>query len=567
MNLIHMIQNKLGKRVAILLIVLAALIPLAAGTSSYFEISKNLDIYATLFKELNTYYVDEIEPSKMVRKSIDAMLESLDPYTNYISESEIENYRMQTTGKYGGIGALIRNSGEYVMVAEPYEGYPADKSGLLAGDKILQIDGKDVKGKDTEEISTMLKGQADTKVDILIERLQGDGSTAEMTFELTREEVKIKNVPYYGMINDNIGYIRLSNFTEKAGYEVQQALEELKEKNDLKGLVIDLRGNPGGLLNEAVNVSNVFIPQGQLIVSTKGKIEEWDKSFKTLNPPTDTEIPLAVLTSRGSASASEIVSGSIQDLDRGVVVGQKTFGKGLVQTTRSLTYNTKLKVTTAKYYIPSGRCIQAINYADREDDGSVGEMPDSLKTAFTTNNGRVVYDGGGVDADVYVEPAKLSQITISLLSKNLIFDYATIYRANHEKIAEPGKFELNDKEYDEFIAFLADKEYDYTTKSEKLVEEMEEAVQKEKYYEAVQQELEKLKTGIMHDKNKDLVKFKREIKDLLEEEIVSRYYYRSGRIKSSFDNDLDVQEALNVLNDQARYDRLLTSGTVGKEEE
>lgn len=550
------------KKVAFVSIMLAVLaIPVVSFTNSstYFEISKNLDIFATLYKELNTYYVDQVEPSDLMREGIDGMLESLDPYTNYISEADIEGYRLQTTGKYGGIGSLIRTINKEIIVAEPYEGYAADKAGLKAGDIIVTIDGEAAYGKTTEEISKLLKGQANTTVNVTLKRLQADSSFKTMDVVITREEIKIKNVPYYGMVDNEVGYIRLSNFTENAGKEVRDALEALKTENpNLQGIILDLRGNPGGLLNEAVNVSNVFIDKGQDIVYTKGKVQEWDKTFKTLNPSVDTEMPLVVLTNRSSASASEIVSGSIQDLDRGVIVGQKSFGKGLVQTTRNLSYNTKLKVTTAKYYIPSGRCIQSINYAEKNEDGSVSKVADSLKTAFKTKCGRIVYDGGGIDPDVFIDPQTLSKISISLLQNNLIFHYATLYTAKHPTIADPKKFQFSEADYQDFISYLKNKDYDYTTKSEELLKDLEDAVEKENYKDAVASELEKLEASIKHDKDKDLIKHKKQIMELLEEEIVSRYYYTSGKIASSFEHDPDVTEAVSVLKDKTRYKELLS---------
>lgn len=550
--------KRLKTFLTVILLCGAAYLPLAfTDSGAYFEISKNLDIFATLFKELNTYYVDEIHPSELIRKGIDSMLDSLDPYTNFISEAEIEDFRLQTTGKYGGIGAMVRKIDNDIVVAEPYEGYAADKAGLKAGDKILEIDGTNTKGKDTEDISKLLKGQAGTPVKLKISRLQADGTEKTMDINLNREDIKIKNVPYYGMINDTIAYMRLSNFTENAGKEVKDNLEALKATNKVKALVFDLRGNPGGLLNEAVNIVNVFEPKGTIVVTTKGKVKDWDKAFKTQENPVDLTMPIAVLTNRGSASASEIVSGSIQDLDRGVIIGQKTFGKGLVQTTRSLSYNTKLKVTTAKYYTPSGRCIQAINYAERNPDGSVGRMPDSLKTAFKTSNGRVVYDGGGIDPDVTVEPDKISKIATSLLTKNLIFNYATIYAAKHDKIASPTLFHLTESEYQDFINYLKDKDYDYKTESENLLDDIEKSAEEEKYLEAIKTDLDNLRKDMKHDKTQDITKHKSEIKELLEEEIIGRYYYTSGRIKASFGYDNDVQKALEVLNSKAKYDSLL----------
>ncbi len=545
---------------ALFVVLLAAMLPLAfTQTNNYFEISKNLDIYASLYKELNTYYVDEVQPSDLMRQGIDGMLNSLDPYTSYISESEIEGYRMQTTGKYGGIGALVRKVGRYITISEPYEGYAANKAGLLAGDKVLKIDGIAVLDKETDDISKLLKGQAGTNVTLNILRTQPDGSEKEMDVVVTREDIKIKNVPYYGMINAETGYIRLSNFTDDAGKEVNDALNELKAKNpSIKGIVLDLRGNPGGLLGEAVNVSNVFVDKNQPIVSTRGKAEEWDKTFKTLNSAVDVNIPVAVLINRGSASASEIVAGSLQDLDRGVIIGQKSFGKGLVQTTRNLPYNTKLKITTAKYYTPSGRCIQALDYSHKDENGIAAKTPDSLKVAFKTANGRVVYDAAGIDPDVAVDSKPMSKLAASLLSKNHIFNYATLYRAKNPTIAAAKDFKLTDKEYQDFVAYLANKEYDYATKSEELIKELETATKDEKYYEAISAELIKLKERVKNDKSNDLVKHKDEIRKILEDEIVSRYYYGTGRILLSFNYDADVMAALKVLGDNTEYRKLLT---------
>lgn len=540
-------------------VVIAALLPIAfTHTNSYFEISKNLDIYASMYKELNTYYVDEVQPSDLMRQGIDGMLNSLDPYTSYISEADIEGYRMQTTGKYGGIGALVRKVDRYITISEPYEGYAANKAGLLAGDKLIKIDGISVVDKETSDISSLLKGQAGTNTTLLILRTQPDGTEKEMEILVTREEIKIKNVPYYGMINNETGYIRLSNFTDDAGKEVHDALEDLKANNPgLKGLVFDLRGNPGGLLAEAVNVSNVFVDKNQEIVSTKGKVKEWDKTFKTLNNAVDTQIPIAVLVNRSSASASEIVAGSLQDLDRAVIVGQKSFGKGLVQTTRNLPYNTKLKITTAKYYTPSGRCIQALDYSHKDENGYAAKTPDSLKVAFKTANGRVVYDGAGIDPDLEVEGKPISKIALSLLTKNHIFNYATLYRAKHPTIAAAKDFKLTDAEYQEFVAYLSGKDYDYATKSEDLLKELESTTKDEKYYDAIAAELTKLKESVKHDKNNDLTKHKNEIKKVLEDEIVSRYYYSTGRIQVSFNNDEDITTALQVLNNPTQYKQIL----------
>lgn len=524
---------------------------------NYFEITKNLDIFTTLYKELNTFYVDTLNPQKLMEAGIREMLESLDPYTDYIPEEDMDEYRLQTTGKYGGIGAIIGTRNEWVVVTEPYEGFPADKAGLRAGDKIIEVDGKSAKNLKTEQVSAMLKGKPGTEVIVKILRLKADGSEEPLTVKMIREEIKIKNVPYFGMVDDQIGYIRLSNFTDRAGQEVKNALQALETKTKLKGVILDLRGNPGGLLNEAVNVVNVFVDRNTEVVSTKGKLEEWNKSFYSLNDPVDLKVPVVVLADGGSASASEIVAGALQDLDRAVIIGQKTYGKGLVQSTRSLPFGAKLKVTTAKYYIPSGRCIQAINYAERNEDGSVKRIPDSLKVAFKTRNGRTVYDGGGIDPDLPTQAEKLANITISLITKNLMFDYANEYRAKYDKISSATDFKLSDKEYADFVAWVNKKEYDYTTKSEKTLEALKEIAEKEKYFESIKADYETLKKSMMHDKQLDLEKEKAQIKSMLEEEIVSRYYLATGRTQAALRNDNEVKQAVEVLKDEKRVEEIL----------
>ncbi len=520
----------------------------------YFEVSKNLDIFSTLFREVNIHYVDSVDPAKLMKKGVDAMLESLDPYTDFIPESEISDYRFITTGQYGGIGALIKVKGDYVVISEPYEGFPAQKADLRIADEILEVDGISVKGKKTDEVSRVLKGQPKTTVKLLIRR-EGEKSPLEKI--ITREEIKVKSVPYYGMINDGIGYIKLRSFTESASKEVGDALKALKEKGPLKGIVFDLRSNPGGLLSEAVNVSNVFVNRGQDIVITRGRLKDTEKTYKAINNAIDPDLPLAVLVNSSSASASEIVSGSLQDLDRGVIIGQRTFGKGLVQNTRALSYNTQLKITTSKYYIPSGRCIQALDYSHRNEDGSVGKIPDSLITEYKTRAGRKVFDGGGILPDLGVEPRKLSNISASLQSKNLIFDFATRYHLAHPSIAPARKFQLSGKDFNDFVAFIADKEYDYTTKSEKAIDDLKKNTEDEKYFSDVKPEFEALKTKLMHNKKADVEKNKEEIVQLIEEEIISRYYLQSGRIEASLDHDAEVKKALEVLASSPMYSSIL----------
>lgn len=520
----------------------------------YFEIAKNLDIFATLFKEVNTYYVDEVNPNRLMKTGIDAMLESLDPYTNYIPEDEIEDFRTMTTGQYGGIGAVIGNRNNKPIILMPYEGFPAQKAGLKVGDQLLEIDGVKVSDKSTSEISKLLKGQFNTKVKVTVQRY---GVEKPLDIEITREKIKVDAVPYYGMVNKNTGYLQLTDFTSGASKEVKKALEYLKEQGATQ-IIFDLRDNPGGLLSEAINISNLFIPKQSEVVSTKGKVKEWNKTYKALNAPFDTEIPVVVLTSGRSASASEIVSGVLQDYDRAVVVGQRTYGKGLVQATRPLSYNSQLKVTTAKYYTPSGRCIQAIDYSQRAEDGSVIKIPDSLRKEFKTQNGRPVYDGAGISPDVSVEKKEIAPITISLIQKDLIFDYATIYANQHQTIKSGKEFQLSDAEYQQFVQWLSDKDYDYITKVESTLDELIKNSKKEKYYEGIEGQIQTLKEKISHNKEMDLMTFKDEIREYLEEEIVSRYHLQKGKVEASFDDDADIQAALKVLNSEEQFSAILT---------
>jgi carboxyl-terminal processing protease len=546
-----MMQSKVKRIIAISSILIIGLVSFKGG-EAYFEISKNLDLFASVFREINTYYVDDIDAGKLTKKAIDEMLNQLDPYTNYISEAEAEDFRVQMTGQYGGVGAMIGIKGDYVMITDPYEGYPAQKEGLMAGDLIVEIEGKSTKGKNSGDVSKMLKGQPGTKVKIMIRR---DGKDLEKN--LTREEIKMKNVPYYGMINNETGYIKLAQFTNDAGKEVADALVALKKNPGIKNVILDVRGNPGGLLHEAINIVNVFIPIGQEVVSTKGKVSEWDKTYRTLNQPVDLELPVVVLTSRGSASASEIVSGALQDLDRAVVVGQKTFGKGLVQSTRPLNYNAQVKITTAKYYVPSGRCIQALDYSHRNEDGSVGNMPDSLKRAFKTKNGRKVYDGGGVDPDIAVPTKNYSQIAQSLMSKLLVFDFATQYRYKNASIAAAKDFKISEADFEDFKKFITDKDYGYTTSTEKSLDEFKKKAEEEKYFDAVKLQYESMKKELQHDKKADIEKNKEEIKLLLEEEIAKRYYFQKAHYEAAFDHDEDILEALKVLADKNKYESIL----------
>lgn len=549
-----MSTNRLGKlSFAVISLALVVFVAFRGPGDQYFAIAKNLNIFATLYKEVNTYYVDEVNPNKLMKIGIDAMLKSLDPYTNYIPEDDIEDYRTMTTGQYGGIGAVIGKRNGKNLVLMPYRGFPAEKSGLKIGDELLEVDGIDVTDKNVGEISKLLKGQANTDLTLTIKRY-GEEYTLPVT--LNRERITVDNVPYSGMVTEDVGYIKLSNFTTGAGREVEKALIKLKEEG-AKKIVFDLRGNPGGLLSESVNVSNVFVDKGSEIVSTKGKVKDWNKTYRAPHNPVDTDIPLAVLTSSRSASAAEIVSGVVQDYDRGVLVGEKTFGKGLVQATRPLTYNSQLKVTTAKYYTPSGRCIQAIDYTHRGEDGSVGRVPDSLRNAFQTKSGRVVYDGGGVNPDVKVKAGRLAPITISLFTKNLIFDFSTKYYYEHPEASDAKTFEISDGDYQSFIGWLSDKDYDYVTEVEQTIDDLTEISKDEKYYQDIKEQITSLRKQVQHNKEQDLQKFKDEIKEALEEEISARYHLSDGKIEAGFDDDSVLQAAISVLNDQERYEKLL----------
>ena len=536
---------------------LAAVIMVGFSKKDDFKITKSLDIYYSLFRELNIFYVDEVNPEKLVETSIESMLESLDPYTKYIPEKEMDDFEFMTTGNYGGIGALIRKQDDYAIISQPYRNFPADKAGLKAGDVIKKINGESIRGWKLEEVSDKLKGIPETTVKLSIDRM---GQSEPLQKEVVRQDLHINSVPYYGMTNqgDDVGYIRLTKFTQGSGQEVRDAFQKLSRNNQLNAVVLDLRSNPGGLLMEAVNVANIFVPMGQEIVSTKGRVEKWNQGYATQKQPVDTNIRLIVLVNRASASASEIVAGAIQDLDRGVIVGKRTFGKGLVQTTRPLSYNSKLKVTTAKYYIPSGRCIQAKDYSNRNEDGSVGEIPDSLIQKFTTDNGRKVYDGGGIRPDVEVDHGNLSQIEISLITKNLIFDFATYYALNHDTIPPVKEWEVNDEVYTSFRQFLQEKDWDYTTESEQKLEDLVEAAKDEKYYDRAEKTIEELTKKLSHDKQNDLVRYQESIRERLEEEIASRYYYQAGGIQAGLEEDGQVEKAYSIATDTTLYRDILT---------
>jgi len=525
---------------------------LKSQNTNYFETSKNIEIFTDLYKELDMFYVDEVNSGDLIKTAIDEMLNSLDPYTTYIPESDIEDYRFMTTGQYGGIGAMITKRGDYVLISEPYEGFPAQKAGLMAGDKILEVNGKSAKGKTTEELSSILKGQPNTEVTILIER---DGETFAKKFN--REKVTVKSVPYYGFLEDGIAYIKLRSFTRNCANDIKSALSDLKSEQELKGIILDLRSNPGGLLNESIDIVNLFVDKGEEIVTTKGKIKDWDKTYVAKYNPVDEKTPLIVLINSNSASASEIVSGSVQDLDRGLIIGRRSFGKGLVQQTRKLPYNSQLKVTVAKYYIPSGRCIQALDYSNRNEDGSVGKVPDSLISTFYTRNGREVKDGGGVTPDIKTENEEVSDISISLMNKRLVFDFATQFRYKNEKIESIENFEITDEIFNNFVEFLSDKEYQYTTATEDALDIFKEITDEEGTSDLILEEFNLLTEKIKSNKENDLENNKEEIKEFISNEIVSRYYYQEGRIIDRLKHDKDIDEALRLFKNMDEYHSLL----------
>lgn len=525
---------------------------LMAQTNNNFEISKSLDIYLSLMKELNLNYVDEIQPAKLNETAIKAMLDELDPYTVFIPESEIEDYQLMTTGEYGGIGSLIQQIGDYVYVSEPYEGFPAQKAGLIPGDCILEVSGVNAKGKTTQQISDLLKGQPGSSIDVKIKR---EGIDEPFVKSLTREKIKIDNIPYQNVFENGIAYIRLTGFTQKAAAEVKEVLVKMKETQQLKGLIIDLRNNGGGLLNEAVDITNLFVEKGELIVTTKGKTEDRTTIHRTRQAPVDLNIPMVVLVNESSASASEILAGALQDLDRAVIVGQRTFGKGLVQNVVPLVYNTQMKVTVAKYYIPSGRCIQEIDYSHKSENG--GKIPDSLISTFKTRAGRIVRDGGGIEPDVALKPIEFSTVSANLYTGNYVFRFANQFAREHNSIESPQTFTVDDPTYQQFVDFVKNEKFTYTTESERIIQKLKEIAESESYLDAVRPELELLEKEFAENKQNDILKYRSEIEEILKVEIVTRYFYQKGKIIAALQNDPELKKAFDILLDQKQYKSIL----------
>lgn len=557
-------MNNLKIYPVLVLMLIFTSVSLKAQDQNNFELSKNIEIYVDALRQLNLNYADDIKPGEMNKTAIDAMLSKLDPYTVYVPESRLEDFELMTKGEYGGIGALIQKQGDYVVITEPYEGFPAQKSGLKPGDKIIKVDGEDAKDKNTSDVSEKLKGVPGTDVVITIQRY---GDTINQDVTLTREKVKIPNLPYYGMLDGGIGYISLIQFNPNAASEVKKAFNELKSKNDLKGIVLDLRGNGGGLLSEAVDISNIFVPKATLIVTTKGKSAESVHAHKTRSGVADSRMPLVILVNGNSASASEIVAGAMQDLDRGVVIGERTFGKGLVQNIVPLPYNSKLKMTVAKYYIPSGRCIQAIDYFDANANGRPDKIPDSLISTFETKGGRTVYDGGGIEPDIDVKSRQFGQITGDLYAQNYIFNYANEFVLTHDSIAPPEEFQINDAVYEDFKLWVGNQEFDYLTETETLIDRIKGSAEREGYLEAVTPILDSLEMNVKEEKKNDIVKFRHEIEEMLKMEIVSRYYYSKGRLIATLQKDPEIDEAVKVLLDKSLYDSILNGTYTSQKEE
>ena len=527
---------------------------LVAFKSIDFKTSKSLDIFFSFFRELSIFYVDKTNPEKLLRIGIDAMLESLDPYNEFIPEENKEQFDFQTTGDYGGMGALIRHAKDYPIISEIYEGTPSQKAGMYVGDTILWIDNTYVKGMSVENVSKLLKGTPQTPLKVIVRR---QGESDSLTFLFKREKIHIPSVPFFGLVSDHVGYIRMTSFTADCYKEVETAFKKLRSNGEIKGLIFDLRGNPGGLLYEAVKIVNIFVPKNQLVVYTRGQVKDFDQEYRTTSSSIDENIPVIILVDRATASAAEIVAGALQDLDRAVIVGERTFGKGLVQASRPLPYNAQLKVTTAKYYIPSGRCIQAVDFSQRNEDGSIKYIPDSLVNEFTTKNGRLVYDGGGIKPDISHNDSLYSRLSGVLYANNLLFDFATLYRTSHSSICEANNFYLSENDFNNFLQFLKNNNFEYQCQSEVVLNQLEEVTKQDIAMEKVHPLILELRKEIQRSSLEELSRNKEEIKNLLAEEIVSRYYYQKGRSEFAIKNDSIIPVAVNLLKNGIEYHKIL----------
>lgn len=539
------------------LLISGGILMLAIGTWSFsddlFQVSKNLEVFVSLYKEINLNYVDDINSAKMIKTGADAMLDGLDPYTEFVPESEIEDYKLHyVSTQYGGIGASIFIRNNKIYVSSVFEGYPAQKADIHPGDQLVQINGVNLEGKNNDQVSQLLKGSKGAVVKLMVKR--NDGPATEK--DVVRDEIKQPNVSYFGMVDGNMGYIKLDRFLENSAQEVTDALIALK-KNNPNGIILDLRSNGGGILQESVKIINLFVPKDVMVVSQKGKIKEKNFIYNTANTPIAPDLPLTVLVNSHSASASEIVAGALQDLDRAVIIGQRSYGKGLVQQTFPLQYNSLVKITIAKYYVPSGRCIQELDYTHRKDDGSVVKVADSLIHEFKTKNGRSVFDGSGIYPDLFIKEDKYATITQVLVGKLLLFDYATKYRDAHPKIADARNFKLTDAEYEDFIKYLSGKNYTYNTASERVLTQLKTEATNEKEFNEIQTEYDILKNKLLNSKKNDLQIHKDEIKPLLENEIVSRYYFEKGRSENNFRYDKELATAVKTMQDKPQLTAIL----------
>ncbi len=541
------------KRLSLLTVVVVLFLTTASFTikSDFFEIAKQIEIFTTLFKELNMNYVDETNPAELMDTAIKSMLDDLDPYTKYWNEQDVEAARIRNSGEYTGIGAIVKTIKDKIIIIEPYKGYPADKAGLKAGDEIIKIG--DINVIDfKDDAGELLKGAPNSKIDIIYKRQGKQHNTT-----ITREEIEVKAVPFFTLLDDNTGYIILNKFNQKASSETISALQDLKSKGATK-IILDLRGNPGGLLSEAINVTNIFVPKGQLITTTKSVIKKYNKEYYTKKPAIDLDIPLVVLVNGRSASASEIVSGSIQDLDRGVVIGARSFGKGLVQRPKNLTYGTQLKITISRYYTPSGRCIQSLDYWNRDENNNATRTQAQDYKAFKTKNGRTVYDGGGIQPDIELASSKYSGITTALLKADAIFDYATAYYYKHS-LKDPLQFKFTSNDFNDFKAYLKAQNFEYNTKTDKALKKTLEAAKEEKFDVIIQNQYNTLLTAIDKAKDEALNDSKSEIQSLLTDEIIKRYFYREGLYQYYIKNNPEIAKAQEVLNDTKQYQKILTT--------
>lgn len=519
-----------------------------------FRISKNLSVFNSVFRELDAYYVDTLNYDKMMKTALDEMLAKMDPYTVYMPEEETSDLTFMTTGEYAGIGAMIMKAGNNVCISEPYEGMPAQRNDVRAGDLILEVDGKNVETKSVSEVSAMLKGTPNTKITLKLKRF---GEKKPVLKEFMREKIQVNPIAYSAIVADKTGYLLLSDFTDKSALELKARVTEMQKSSNIESLIIDLRNNGGGLIDEAVKILGYFLPKGTEVVTTKGKNKLTERIYKTPTEPIFPDMRLVVLTNRASASASEILAGAVQDLDRGIIIGERTFGKGLVQNIRPVGYGGHLKVTTAKYYIPSGRCIQAIDYSHRNDDGSVGRVPDSLTTEFKTRNGRIVRDGGGIVPDTIITDERKLNIAYYIFAQNLYFDFATEYVSKNPTIDKPSEFNLSDSDFKAFTDYLTEKKFSYTSQTQKYYDELLEVAKIEGLDELASAEFSALKARLMPDVQKNLADNRDDITELLSLEIIKRYYFQKGEIEFSLRNDKELKVAIEKLNNKAEYAKLL----------